>query len=103
MRRSYNISDQHITSLAELNCAELHQMLDKQGYAKLPPLPNADSCMFACSHYYVRHIPVSTFRNSECGTTAVVNEHTRWASSDLTYIVNLVIYKYELKKVYYEK
>lgn len=38
------MSDQHIASLAELNWTELHQMLDKQGYAKLPPFLNAESC-----------------------------------------------------------
>jgi hypothetical protein len=38
------MSEQHISSLSDLKWAELHQMLDEQGYAKLPPLLNADSC-----------------------------------------------------------
>ncbi|RXZ77650.1 prolyl 4-hydroxylase subunit alpha [Paenibacillaceae bacterium] len=38
------MSDQRITSLTELNWAELHKTLDEQGYAKLPRLLSEDAC-----------------------------------------------------------
>lgn len=45
------MSDQHIVSLAKLNWADLHQMLDTQGYAKLPSLLNAESCACLIQDY----------------------------------------------------
>lgn len=38
------MSNQQTTTIDDLNWNELHQMLDKQGYAKLPSLLNADLC-----------------------------------------------------------
>ncbi|MDX8367732.1 2OG-Fe(II) oxygenase [Cytobacillus sp. IB215665] len=61
------MSKQHITSLSDLKWAELHQMLDEQGYAKLPPLLNTDSCARLIKDYedeslYCKTIDMKRFR-----------------------------------------
>ncbi|WP_028546462.1 2OG-Fe(II) oxygenase [Paenibacillus taiwanensis] len=61
------MSDSHITSLADLNWAELHQTLDEQGYAKLPRLLSAPACTNLIAGYtdetlYRKTIDMSRYR-----------------------------------------